>query len=193
MLQEAKPGYAEGDHANPIEIHSKDQTQYERKEELKLVKAQADMLATELAHEKVILNRFNRHICQQSDECETLERIVSYLMSEASGADSKKIELQNKRLILIGASSAYGEAVKYFVNSMGGEISFLSSNISAEELSEHDEEMSTTDMVMFQSNTFSELTLWNAARNICEKYNIKFTILSKATISCFSNRVSAAF
>ena len=193
MLQEAKPGYAEDGHADQPEIHSNDQTQYERKEELKLAKAQADMLATELAHEKAILNRFNRHICQQSDECETLELIVSYLMSETSGADSKNIKLQDKRLMLIGGSPAYGEAVKYFVNSMGGKISLLSSNISAGELSQHDEEISTADMVMFQSNTFSEMSLWNAVRNICGKYNTKFTILSKATISCFSNRVSAAF
>lgn len=151
------------------------------------------MLATELAQEKARLAQFNRHICLKCDECEALETMVSYLMAEEAGIDFEKIDLRDKRLMLIGGPPAFAKVVEYFVASMGGEISVLSSELSAEELAEHDRQICEADMVMYQSKTFSELALWNAARTICEKYGTKFTILTKASISCFSNRVCAAF
>ena len=191
MLQEINPGYAVDNEPYTSETQHRNQTVSER--ELQLVKAQADMLATELAQEKARLDRFNQHICQKCDECEELESIVSYLMSEERSLDTTKINLRDKRLMLIGGSPTYGKVIEYFVSSLGGRIDLISSNISAEELSELDKNISEVDMVMFQSNTFSELELWNTARAMCDKYGTKFTILGKATISCFTNRVYAAF
>lgn len=191
MLQEISPGYAGQAQQETHEAQQIDQTADQN--ELKLIKAQADMLATELAQEKARLEKFNRHICLKCDECEALEAMVSYLMAQAAGAGVENINLHNKRLMLIGGPPAYAKLVEYYVASLGGEISVLPSEMSARQLDEHDQQISEADMVLFLSKTFSELELWNATRNICEKYGTKFTILSKATISCFSNRLCAAF
>ena len=173
-----------GEYLNPIE---------DKENQLKLIKAQADMLGTELAHEKVRLARVTTRICRKSDECENLEKILKFLISTDNGIDSSTINLEGKRIMIIGGCDDYARVIRHFVEKSGGKMLFLSRDIDPEKLTTHTQDIASVDMVMFQSNTYSELDLWNAAREMCERYVTRFTILGKPSLSCFVNRARAAF
>ena len=156
-----------------------------------LIKAQADMLTTELAQEKVRLSRFNRKIFQKSEECQSLENIVSYLMSENNEANTDSLSLENTRILIIGGTTAYGQTMTYFIESLGGQVECLSKEISEDTLKQHAHLIPKMNLVLFQSKTFAELALWNITRDLCAQSKTPFSVLCKPTLSCFVNRVSS--
>ena len=119
--------------------------------------------------------------------------MLNFLISTDNGIDENTLNLAGKRLIVIGGCNNYAQVIRYFVEKSGGQMQFLSREMDPEKLTEHTDDIADADMVMFQSNTYSELDLWNATRELCERYVTRFTMLGAPSLLCFVNRARAAF